>query len=221
MTTLALSKYQRTQNMIIPDEGPVIIPTELDFSGADRIDIETEALFSSGKVSLLQGVFIDNYSNANPLVLFNNISRQRIVCPANSQGYFDVFVPKPSTFQASTTSVADLSVKIHFYNVPIASGVWPNGSGGGGGGGEAPATFTSLNTFLTGGNDVVDGSACTKHLFIQNQTGNQPVYVDLSNGGGQGIELLAGGSLVLDGGIATDFIVSGTLGDIVTIVGGA
>lgn len=240
MTVTALmARYLQTANMIIPPEGPVIVPTEFDFSAEPQIIVESEALFQSGKISIIQGVYVDNLANPNPLELFNQISRQTVTVPANSQGYFNIFFPKPSTILASTTPVADLVVKAIFYNVPIESGVWPAGSGGTSDGltdaqlraspvevtetTTAP-TYVEYNIVMDGTNETLAvGTDFARKLIIQNPTGNNTVSVNLAGGDSTvgGLELLAGQTLILDGGISNDFTYSGTNGETIHIEGGA
>lgn len=241
MTTAIVNQYLKTNNMIIPPEGPVIIPVDLDFSAENEIILETELLFSSGKVSLLQGVFIDNYDNPEPLVLFNQTSRQRIVAPSNSQGYYDIFLPKPSTIKCNTVSAVNLKIKVTFYNVPIASGVWKNSDGGGGSGDcltnvELRATPVIIENTqvdlidlsidaLSGISELLDAARIRETIIISN-VGNSDIAFNflgepaIINGAGS-ITLASGGTMLIDKFCSKyDINIIGTAGQKVTAIVG-
>jgi hypothetical protein len=211
-----IKNFFKVSNIILPQEGPIVVPVELDFSGESQIDIDGLLLLWSGKISFIQGVYIDNLDNPEPVSLTNSITRQRITAPANSQGYYDIFCPNPLQLVAETVVAADLKIKMHFYNVPIQSQIWPNGSGAN----SANPTYTARNVALDGTSQTVNGPI--SKLVIQNPTGNGTVKVNLAGGDAlaTGIELAAGGSLVLDSGIENNFTVSGTNGQTLIIYGG-
>lgn len=123
-----LSAMFATANVAIPDEGPKVIRADLDFSALDNIDIEGLLATTTGFMSYVQGVFIDNQTNPNPVELKCSVTGQIITCPATSQGYFPLLITNPPRFNASTTPAADLRVLMFFYNVPIQPMVWgPDG----------------------------------------------------------------------------------------------
>jgi hypothetical protein len=111
-------------NVLIPKSGPACIPASLDFTNAGEIEIDGEQVVSTGRIEYLQGVFIDNGSIAVPLTLTCGITGQRIICPANSQGYFNILSPNPPRLVATMAQGAGRIVKVFFYNVPIQANVW-------------------------------------------------------------------------------------------------
>lgn len=111
-------------NVIIPKGGPATIPAKLDFTNVAEIDIDGEQVTSQGKIEYIQGVFVDNADNTDPLVFTMATTGQRIVCPPNSQGYYAIMAPNPPRMTATTTQGANQIFNVFFYNVPIQSAVW-------------------------------------------------------------------------------------------------
>lgn len=124
MTGLSLGTRFGVNNVIIPAGGPATIPASLDFRNTARIEVDGELVVSQGKIEYLQGVFIDNADNANPLKLTMGITGQRIICPPNSQGYFAIMAPNPPRIICETPQNGNLQIPIFFYNVPIQSAIW-------------------------------------------------------------------------------------------------
>jgi len=124
MDSVSLGTRFGVNNVIIPNGGPATIPAKLDFRATAAIEIDGELVVSQGKIEYLQGVFIDNSDNANPIKFTMGITGQRIVCPPQSQGYFAIMAPNPPRITAETPQAGSLIVPIFFYNVPIQSAVW-------------------------------------------------------------------------------------------------
>jgi hypothetical protein len=111
-------------NVVVPPGGPKCVPTFVDFSNAASVLLDGSQIVQQGKIEYLQGVFIDNSSNANTLSLTMSTTGQKIVAPAQSQGYYSIMVPDPPQITAETTQVNGLVIPMFFYNVPIQPAVW-------------------------------------------------------------------------------------------------
>lgn len=111
-------------NVIVPAGGPKCVPTSVDFSNNAEVLLDGSQIVQQGKIEYLQGVFIDNSSNNNPLSLTMSTTNQTIICPPKSQGYFAIMVPDPPQIVAKTTIVNGLVIPMFFYNVPIQAAVW-------------------------------------------------------------------------------------------------
>lgn len=120
-----MSAYQRfgTGNMILPPEGPSIVPINVDFSTAAAIQngvtVDLNFAIQNGVLSEIQGMFIDNADNPNKLTCVVAITNQRIICPPNAQLYVPLFVSSSPQFFVTTTLGAPIFVAVAFYNVPI------------------------------------------------------------------------------------------------------
>lgn len=106
-----------------PCEGPKTLPIVCDFSIASVQTFDFTTFLATGAISGLQGVFIDNADNGQKLTLTINSTGQRIVCPANSQGFFPLFM-QPGNGQIAVTCTGGNTSKIYFYNTPIMPAVW-------------------------------------------------------------------------------------------------
>ncbi len=215
MTSAIVKQYYKVSNVVLPPEGPVIVPVELDFSSDDLIDIDGYQIVASGKLSYIQCVYIDNADNANALTLTAGLTNQRIIAPAGSQGYYPIFMGVPPHAKAETTAVADLKVKIYFANVPLMSMQW-GGESGSGGLTDAElraaalqveqigAAYTNRSIAnLTGASEPLMAANPDRRILIVSNEGATPVAVNLSGGAAAlntagNITLTAGGSITLD-----------------------
>ena len=123
MTTLASFAYP-ISNVIIPQDGPKCAPALLDFSSVSTIDIDGQQLIDAGQMEFVQGVYIDNASNAVPIELVCAFTAHRVTCPSNSQGFFSLLIQSPPKLTANMTQTNNRVVRVLFYNVPIVPNVW-------------------------------------------------------------------------------------------------
>lgn len=110
-------------NVVVPSGGPKVIPTPVNFANAASILLDGSQIVTQGKIEYLQGVYIDNSANVDPLSLTMSTTGQKIICPANSQGYFSIMCPNPPQITVATTQ-QNLTITLMFYNVPIQAAVW-------------------------------------------------------------------------------------------------
>lgn len=111
-------------NVIVPSGGPKTVPASCDFSNAASIDIDGQAIIDSHGIEYIQGVYIDNASNAVAFTLTCAATGHRIVCGPNMQGFFPLLVQNPPRFTAAMTQQNGRIVGLQFYNVPIVSCSW-------------------------------------------------------------------------------------------------
>jgi hypothetical protein len=110
-------------NIVVPKEGPKVGLCTADFSNAAQVEIDGQLAVDSGKISYIQGVYIDNSKNANPITLTMSTTNQIISCPAGYQGYFTILCPNDPTILAQTTQ-ANVQIPLIFYNMPVQPAVW-------------------------------------------------------------------------------------------------
>lgn len=226
-----LSSMFGVKNVAIPDEGPKCIRADLDFSSEASITIEGLLATTTGTMSYIQGVFIDNQNNDNPVQLQCNVTGQVITCPANSQGYFPLLITNPPRFVASTIAVASLRVKMFFYNVPIQPMVWgPDGlivsiSGAIDVSNQGPTLTDFSNIALDGtSEEVIAIGQAASYLAMFAPIGNVAI-VNVNLAGGDAlasfIELVPGGSVTIESGVANAITVAAiNVGDAIMIFGG-
>jgi hypothetical protein len=111
-------------NVIVPQSGPKTVPAVADFSNAGSIDIDGQSIIDAHGIEYIQGVFIDNASNAVAFTLVCAGTNQRIVAAPNSQGFYPLLVQSPPRFTATMAQAANRTVNLQFYNVPIMTSVW-------------------------------------------------------------------------------------------------
>lgn len=129
---MALRPYFETPVLAIPENGALCVPMELDFSsnangGADVFDLAAE-LMQVGGISFVQGIFIDQGLNNNPLTLtFANSANQGFVLriAGRVQTWQPLLLPVGMTrFSALSTVVAALKVQLHLVNFPVMPIMW-------------------------------------------------------------------------------------------------
>src|ERR1044072_5286380 len=216
-----LNNMYSVANMIVPKEGPKVVPVILDFSGIDTIELDGNQIVTMGGIDYIQTIYIDNSENTESVSIRSNITNQVITCPPHSQGNFNVFTPNMPKFYISTDGALEIS--IFFCNFPLIPCVWGTTSSGGGGGnvtvdGGTLDTVTTITdpvtvispvysydesiVSLTGGDDelIPAGDASLGGAVISNPIGNDPVSVNLAGGDAtvSGMILNPGGTITLD-----------------------
>lgn len=116
-------------NVIVPKNGPKTIPLKFDFTNVNAIEFDSVEYIQSGKIEYIQALYVDNYDNPNPLTILIQLVNQRIIVPANSQGYYSVLAPNPPVFIFSTVQGA-FTVGVHLLNVPVQPDQWDTTAGG-------------------------------------------------------------------------------------------
>lgn len=124
MSSISLAGTFGANNAIIPRNGPKVVRADLDFSNVAEILIDGQQIVSQGQIEFLQGMFVDNATNAVPITFVMSATNQRIVVPANSQGYYSILVPNDPKIIATMEQTNNRKVAVFFYNVPIQSNVW-------------------------------------------------------------------------------------------------
>lgn len=109
-------------NVLVPAGGPKCIPIDVDFTNVASVILDGTTIVAQGKIEYLQGVFIDNSANLNNVSLTMSSTNQVIICPKQSQGYFQIMVPDPPQIIAATP--IGIVIPMFFYNVPIQPNVW-------------------------------------------------------------------------------------------------
>jgi len=110
-------------NVVIPKEGPRALACTLNFTNTATIDIEGLLPTTTGRISYIQGVYVDNADNSDQLILVAKTTQQRLVIPAYAQGYWPILFAQVPDMVCTTTQAA-IRVYMHFYNVPIQSQYW-------------------------------------------------------------------------------------------------
>jgi hypothetical protein len=109
-------------NGAVPQEGPKVIPYPLVFLSNSSQEIDLTNYHQLGKFSGIQTVFIDNSANAVPFQLVMYATNEKIICPANSQGYFPILLTSTLRLTASMTVAGNINLFI--LNFAIAAAVW-------------------------------------------------------------------------------------------------
>lgn len=118
-----------TFNGCFPKEGPRCIPVVLVFDGATAQTIDFLGQTERLKISMVQGVFVDNSENSGVLTITANSTRQKIQVQPGCQGYFPILVNNPPRFLLLSSEAA--TVGLQFFNFPMSPLQWgPQGGGG-------------------------------------------------------------------------------------------
>lgn len=114
-------------NTMKPVNGPVAVTQVFSFAAGGQAsqsgDLTGE--MNANAIDFIQGVWIDNGDNANPLTFVVGGTGQRITVKKNHQGYYPLLaVQGPFTFVIATTLAGTLLVPVIFYNVQINPANW-------------------------------------------------------------------------------------------------
>lgn len=155
--------FLNTFNGAIPPEGPKVMTSSLNWSTIASPAIYDLVLIKQlGRVSGLQGLFIDNSANSQPVTVQSSILNLPLVVPGNFQGIFPLFVTDQVKLTVSTTGSG--TTNLFFLNFPVAAAVWPginqimsfNGSG------ALQVSESLLDSTISSGNvSVIDSVLAT------------------------------------------------------------
>lgn len=113
-----------TSNQQMPKEGPKCIPLGFSFVTAASYDVNLVNFMNLGRISIIQGMFVDNSTNPNSVIVSFQGTQQSINVKAYSQMYVPIFGLNPLVCNVSSTINANGVTYIVFYNVPIAPCNW-------------------------------------------------------------------------------------------------
>lgn len=112
-----------TQNSSVPDEGPKIVPLDLDFTTNDSYFLDTELIQSQARlISMLQSIYVDLATSTVDLTMVVEGTRQRFIFKAGTQGYYTVLAPNP--LRITFTCAGGPALRVHLINVAIAGATW-------------------------------------------------------------------------------------------------
>lgn len=117
-------------NMLAPTKpdgspgDPVCAFFSADFSTIIRYDFNLLTERDNGEIKTVQGVYIDNKSNANAVTLLSNVIGHDITVKGRTQGYYPIMCADPADFTVTSTAGAGAITKIFFLNIPVPAFQW-------------------------------------------------------------------------------------------------
>jgi len=165
-------------NALVPKEGPKALALNAPFTSSNTsFLIDFTLTQTQSFISIIQGVYINNYLNDDVLTMTIQGTNQTLTFPANSMGYLPLLVSKPS--QITVSSQGQVTVQLIFLNVPVPAIIWPESSGGGGGttaplqDGLFAATTTATGSWIAGAIfGVPEGSVGEAAALSMDSVGN-------------------------------------------------
>lgn len=82
----------------------------------------TAAQQQNNWVRSIQSLYVDNSTNANPLIVTMGVTQQVVKIPAWSQAYLPILQPNPPVIQMQTASAVVL--KVHVLNFFVPPAIW-------------------------------------------------------------------------------------------------
>lgn len=110
------------QNLLVPKEGPRAIPLLLDFSLSQAYSLNLQNSEELQRVTMIQGVYIDNAASATNVTVSNPITGQSVTVAAGHQAFKSLFVPYPS--QINFFSTSGIVLKFQLTNFPVVNDDW-------------------------------------------------------------------------------------------------
>lgn len=109
-------------NNLAPKDEPRVMFVAVPFSASVHSITEDFVLETTGgAIDNIQSMYVDNADNANAVTFLFKVTNQRVIVPANAQGYFAI-ATQDASFKADCAG--SLPVNVHFFNVPMAGHVW-------------------------------------------------------------------------------------------------
>jgi hypothetical protein len=166
--------------LIAKGKGPKALPMVLDFTSLTAYTFDFVAEEEGGVIDFIQGVYVDNSLNPNPLTLLFHLTQQKIVIPATAQGLWPVICPDNLACDATSLSGAGVIVTLLFLNVPTAYTQWGPITV------TAPALVPVRGTF-TDRSGLIAVGGTSEQLAAANAVRNRIIIENPSTAAGQNI----------------------------------
>lgn len=112
-------------NAQMPPEGPKALACQFLFTATQQTFTQQMYLTSSQQyMSQVQGAFVDNSENSEPVFIKTEVLGQVVKFPAASQGYIPLLCPFKANIDVSSAVVNPALVTIFFLNVPVPALIW-------------------------------------------------------------------------------------------------
>lgn len=108
---------------LTPCEGPKAASISLDFTANGTYDLDLTNDQAQGKVSMIQGLYVDNNANSDTLTITVQGSNQKIIVKGNTQGYYPVLCPNPPKFTFVSSGNVN-GVVVYLLNFPVQPATW-------------------------------------------------------------------------------------------------
>lgn len=119
---MAMNPAFLVSNGLAPIGNPRALPLVLKVGATtSQVPVNLTLEEDVGLFDNVQTIYVDNADNTAPLILKFGITGQRIICPAQAQGYFAVCSPD-TNFTAQSAGSVDVAVIL--FNVPLPGHVW-------------------------------------------------------------------------------------------------
>ncbi len=106
----------------VPCQGPRTCPLTLDFGIDTDLEFTAQNFVQRGFLEMIQGVYVDNSNNSQPMTVTCPDTRQSITWAPGRQGYKVVLCPNPPTLQFHSTG--GVRVNIQILNFPVTNSDW-------------------------------------------------------------------------------------------------
>lgn len=116
------ASYQVFNGLAPADGQPKSLPYTFDFTNSATVTLDLLLEEIQGVIEFVQGIYVDNASNANPVTFVFPITKQRLIVPAFTQGIYPVIAPEATRIVATAT--IGMTVAVQLLNVPVAFQAW-------------------------------------------------------------------------------------------------
>lgn len=122
---------QSVFNQTLSKLGPKVVPQNVDLTTASGLELDLSPLVQNGNIDFVSGAWVDNSANDQVLNIAVAGSKQNIIVPANTQGYFPMLSPNNPIFTFSCATSPGLIIPVIFYNIPLLPYMWNASTGSG------------------------------------------------------------------------------------------
>lgn len=121
-SNIALLPSFKTGIMLQPQDMPIALPVQLDFSATGRIEFDLQREQTNNIIDFVQTIYVNNVASAQPIT-FTFPGGQQLDVPAGAQGYYPV-AAEFGKFTLIAESAGGLIIPIQLLNVPTPSQQW-------------------------------------------------------------------------------------------------
>lgn len=161
---------------------PKALPLVFNFvtQNVYNVDLSVQQQFNT--IDFVQALFIDNSTGTAAISVTSPVTRQTLVCPPKSQGYFPFLQPVPIQFTVSSTGGQTAAI-IECLNFPVGGVVWGVGSSAFSfnGAGALQVSDTLLDALIANGGLTVTTQQGFNYVIFEGQKRTYSASVGAAN----------------------------------------
>lgn len=111
-------------NQKVPCDGPKSFHLRIPFDQVDAWSVDLTLTVQQGRVEEIQGIYVDTHDLADDLIIRMPRTQQRVIIPAQKQGYIPLLIAEPFVLEFSSQAANGSIAYVQLLNVPMPAYLW-------------------------------------------------------------------------------------------------